>query len=65
MKIPDVLKIAIYGVRSSDNQAKTGLHKTADISKNEYLDICEITQKDIYVDDFLSGSSTETSAFKL
>ena len=41
------------------------LHKTADISKNEYPEIYEIIPKDIYVDDCLSGSLTETSAFKL
>ena len=45
LKIPDVLKTPIYGVLSSGNQAKTGLHKTRDISKNEYLEICEIIQK--------------------
>ena len=65
-KIPDekVIKTLIYGVRSSGNQAETGLRKTADISKNEYPEVCEIIHKDIYVDDCLSGSSTETSAFK-
>ena len=66
-KIPDekVIKTLVYGVRSSGNQAETGLRKTADISKNEYPEICEIIPKDIYVDDCLSGSLTETSAFKL
>ena len=63
-KIPDekVIKTLIYGVPSSGNQAETSLRKTADISKNEYPEICEIIHKDIYVDDCLSGSSTETSA---
>ena len=60
-----VIKTLIYGVRSSGNQAETGLRKTADISKNEYPEVCEIINKDIYVDDCLSGSSTETLAFKL
>ena len=66
-KIPDekVIKTQIYGVRSSGNQAETGLHKTGDIFKNEYPEICEIIHEDIYVDDCLSGSSTETSSFKL
>ena len=66
-KVPDekVIKTLIYGVRSSGNQAETGLRKTADISKNEYPEVCEIIHKDIYVDDCLSGSSTETLAFKL
>ena len=66
-KIPDekVIKTIIYGVCSSGNQAETGLRKTADISKNEYPEVCEIIHKDIYVDDCLSGSSTETLALKL
>ena len=66
-KIPDekVIKTLTYGVRSSGNQAETGLRKTADISKNQYPEICEIIHKDIYVDDCLSGSLAETSAFKL
>ena len=41
------------------------MRKTADISKNEYPEVCEIIHKDIYVDDCLSGSSTETLALKL
>ena len=66
-KIPDekVIKTLIYGVCSRGNQAETGLRKTADISKNEYPEVCEIIHKDIYVDDCLSGSLTKTSAFKL
>ena len=66
-KIPDekVIKTLIYGVCSSGNQAETGLRKTAGIYENEYPEICEIIHKDIYVDDCLSGSLTETSAFKL
>ena len=60
-----VIKTLIYDVRSSGNQAETGFHKTADISKNEYPEISEIIYKYIYVDDCLSGSSTETLALKL
>ena len=41
------------------------MRKIADISKNEYPEICKVIHKDIYVDDCLSGSSTETSAVKL
>ena len=35
-KVPDekVIKTLIYGVRSSGNQAETGLRKTVDISRN-------------------------------
>ena len=66
-KIPDekVIKTIIYGVCSRGNQAETGLRKTADISKNEYPEICEILHDDFYVYDYLSRSSRETSAFKL
>ena len=66
-KIPDekVAKTLIYGACSNGNQAETCLNKTADISKNEYPEICKIMHRDIYVDDCLSGSSTETSALKL
>ena len=41
------------------------MRKTAGIYENEYPEICEIIHKDIYVDDCLSRSLTETSAFKL
>ena len=41
------------------------MRKKADKSKNEYPEICEIIHKDNYVDDCLSGSSGETSTFKL
>ena len=41
------------------------LHKTADISKNEYPEICQIINKNTYDDDCLSGSWTETSGLKL
>ena len=63
-KIPDekVIKTLIYCVHSSGNQAETGLRKTAGISKNEYSEIIEIIHRDFYVDDCLSGSSTEISA---
>ena len=65
-KIPveKVMKTLIYGDHSCGIQAETGLRKTADISENEYPEICEIINKDIYIDDCLPGSSTETSAFE-
>ena len=55
-KITDkkVIKTLIYGARSSGHQAETG-----------FPEVCEIIHKDIYVDDCLSDSSTETLAFKL
>ena len=66
-KIPDekVINTLICGVCSSGNQAERGFRKTAHISKNEYPGNCEMIHKDIYVDDCLSGNSTETSALKL
>ena len=57
-KIPEekVIKTLIYGVRSSGNQSERGLHKTARMSAVEFPEVNHIVQKDIYVDDCLSGA---------
>ena len=52
------VKTLIYGVKSSGNQAETALRRTAEIQKDEYPRCNDIIQKDIYVDDCLSGEST-------
>ena len=49
----------IYGVRSSGNQAESALRKTAELFRNEYPEACDAICKDTYVDDCLSGSSSE------
>ncbi|XP_066911762.1 uncharacterized protein [Clytia hemisphaerica] len=46
-----VIKTLIYGVRSSGNQAVYGLRKVGHLSKEEYPDVNQTIQDDIYVDD--------------
>ena len=57
-----IIKTAIYGVKSSGNQAERGLRETANASKEQYPEANEVIQKDVYVDDCLSGepSAEET-----
>ena len=65
-KIPHekVIKTLIYGVKSSGNQAEYGLRETAKLSKDEYPEICDIIQRDVYVDDCLSGDESRVQAKK-
>ena len=53
-----VIKTLIYGVKSSGNQAESGLRKTARIESERYPRVSNIIQKDIYVDDCLSGEDS-------
>jgi hypothetical protein len=53
-----VIKTLIYGVRSSGNQAERGLRQTAELQKEKYPRENEVVQKDIYVDDCMSGEPT-------
>ena len=57
-KIPEekVIKTLIYGVKSSGNQSERGLRETAHMSAVEFPEVNHIVQKDIYVDDCLSGA---------
>ena len=52
------IKTLIYGVKSSGNQAESGLRKTAELQSKEYPKCNEIVQRDIYVDDCMSGENT-------
>ena len=47
-KIPEekVIKTLIYGVKSSGNQAERGLRETAKLSRDQYLEVCEVICKD-------------------
>ena len=54
-----VIKTIIYGVRPSGNQAERGLRQTAELQKSEFPRVNEVVQNDIYVDDGMSGESTE------
>ena len=50
-----VIKTLIFGVKSSGNQAERGLRQTAESLKLNHPRSNEIIQKDIYVDDCMSG----------
>ena len=58
-----VIKTLIYGVRSSGNQAECALRRAAELSRDDYPDVCDVINNDTYVDDCLSGtmSSDETN----
>ena len=58
------MKTLIYRVKSSGNQAKLGSRETAQLSKEQYLKISKIVNKDIYVDDCLSGEKSEKEVIK-
>ncbi len=59
-----VIKTAIYGVKSSGNQAECALRKTAELSKEQYPEVYEVVTKDVYVDDCMSGEQSESSAMR-
>jgi len=52
-----IIKTLIYGVKPSGNQAECGLRNTADLFKTQHPRANQIVQKDVYVDDCLSGES--------
>ena len=60
-----VIKTLIYGVKSSGNQAERGLRKTAELQKQEYPRCNDIIQRDIYVDDCLSGDKSSEVVYQL
>ena len=66
-KIPDekVIKTAIYGIRSSGNQATLGLRMTADKSKDTHPKVHGIVHKDFYADDGMTGGQTESEAYSI
>ena len=57
-----IIKTLIYGVRSSGNQAEFGLRKVAQISQKEFPKVNEIINKDVYVDDCITGEDTREAA---
>ena len=65
-KLPEekVIKTLIYGIRSSGNQSERGLRQTAKLSAEEYPEVNQIVQRDIYVDDCLSGEESMTKAMQ-
>ena len=59
-----VIKTLIYGVKSSGNQAERGLRETANSSQEEYPEVSEIVNRDVYVDDCMSGENTADQAIQ-
>ena len=57
-----VIKTLIYGVKSSGNQAEFALRKIAQLSKEEYPEVNNIVQDDIFVDDFVTGEKDPETA---
>ena len=58
-----IIKTLIYGIKSSGNQAEYALRKAA--SKSEYPEANIAIQKDVYVDDCLSGANTKEEVMQL
>ena len=56
-KIPSekIIKTLIYGVRSSGNQSEHGLRSISSMFNNQYPEVDQIVQNDIYVDDCITG----------
>ena len=63
-KIPEekVVKTLIYGVRSSGNQAEYGLREVARLSRDEFPEVNNVIQKDVNVDDCVTGERCEEIA---
>ena len=60
-----IIKTLIYGIKSSGKQAKYTLRKTASARKSEYPEANIVIQKDVYVDDCLSGANTKEDVMQL
>ena len=54
----------MYGVKSSGNQAERALREVAKLSTNEYPEVNEIIQNDVYVDDCLTGENSTNLAMQ-
>ena len=60
-----VIKTLIYGVKPSGNQSVKALRDTALMSEEEFPHIKEIVDKDVYVDDCLTGALSLELAYKI
>ena len=60
-----IIKTLIYGIKSSGNQSEKALRETANIFKEECPKVHQIINKDVYVDDCVTGEETIEKAFKL
>ena len=65
-KIPQekLITTLIYSVKSSGNQAERALREVAKLSTNEYPEVNEIIQNDVYVDDCLTGENSTNLAMQ-
>ncbi|XP_066920339.1 uncharacterized protein [Clytia hemisphaerica] len=59
-----IIKTLIYGVKSSGNQSERALRETSKLFKDEYPEVNQVVQEDIYVDDCLSGDKSKRSAIE-
>ena len=59
-----VINTVIYGVKSSGNEAGRSLRETARLSTEEYPQVNQIVQNDVYVDDCLSGEENIEKALQ-
>ena len=59
-----IIKTLIHGVKSCGNQAERTLRKTANHSKDQYPRVNEVVNKDVYVDDCISGEDSLNEAMK-
>ena len=60
-----VIPTAIYGVRSSGNVSQCGVHKTAELFKEDYPEAYRVVKEDFYVDDCFSGADDTPAAHEL
>ena len=60
-----IIKTLIYGVKSSGNQSEYALRETANLLKDDYPEVHNLVQNDIYVDDCISGCDSITSCHQL
>ncbi len=60
-----VTKTLTYGLKSSGNQAERAIRLAADLQKNEFPREAEVINNDTYVDDCLSGETTEESVSRV
>ena len=54
----------IYGVKSSGNQSERALRETSKLFKDQYPEVNQVVQEDIYVDDCLSGDKSKLATIE-
>ena len=59
-----IIKTLIYGIKSSGNQSEFALRRISEMNKEDYPEVNEIIQQDLYVDDCVTGECTIEAAHK-